>query len=119
MEIMLMLNIYHNPRCSKSRRVLQILRDHGCEPNVILYTQKSIGHDRLRRLISKLGIPASALLRRSEPLYKELDLSSPSLQDADMIDSMVKHPQLIERPIIERNERAVIARPPEKALDLL
>ena len=110
--------IYHNPRCSKSRQTLQLLQDRGVEPDVVLYLQTPPDARQLRALLAKLGIGARALLRTGEAAYRELGLSDAALDDAALVDAMCAHPQLIERPIVVRGERAVLGRPPENVLEL-
>jgi arsenate reductase len=111
--------IYHNPRCSKSRQTLQLLQEHGIEPDVCLYLEQPPTAARIEALLAKLGIPARALLRRSEDDYKRLHLADTSHSDADLVAAMAQFPKLIERPIVVRGERAVLGRPPENVLELL
>lgn len=111
--------IYHNPRCSKSRQALQLLQERGIEPEVVLYLQQPPEPGQLRALLAKLGCGARALLRTGEDAYRELGLADAALGEAALIDAMCAHPQLIERPLVVRGERAVVGRPPEKVLELL
>ncbi len=111
--------IYHNPRCSKSRQTLALLEAKGVEPDVVLYLEDSPDAQTLKDLLKKLGLQARDLLRKGEDIYKELGLSDPSLTDAAIIDAMVAHPKLIERPIVVKGKRAVLGRPPENVLELL
>ena len=110
--------IYHNPRCSKSRNTLAILRDKGIEPDVVQYLDDPPSATEIRALIAKLGVPVAQLVRSGEPAYKECGLGKEST-DAELIAAMASHPKLIERPIVVRGKRAVIGRPPENVLDLL
>jgi len=110
--------IYHNPRCSKSRQTLQLLQDRGVEPQIVLYLEQTPGAVTLQDLLSKLGISARDLLRKGEDAYKELNLNDVTLPDSALIDAMVKHPKLIERPIVVRGDRAVLGRPPENVVEL-
>ncbi|KQQ56839.1 arsenate reductase [Pseudomonas sp. Leaf127] len=113
------LTLYHNPRCSKSRAALELLQARDLAPEVVLYLQTPPDAAHLRQLLDKLGIPARQLLRSGEDEYKSLNLADPSLSDAQLIDAMVAHPKLIERPILVVGDRAVIGRPPENILELL
>jgi len=110
--------IYHNPRCSKSRATLELLREHGVEPRVIEYLKTPPSRDELRALLDWLGVPAEQLVRKGEEAYKA-HFSGKTMSEAQWIDAMVEHPVLIERPIVVRGSRATIGRPPEKVLDLL
>lgn len=110
---------YHNSRCSKSRQALAILNEHGIEPIIINYLDTPPDKATLKSILAKLGIPARELLRKGEDVYKQLDLADESLSEDALIDAMIKHPILIERPIIVTNEKAVIGRPPENVLTLL
>ncbi len=114
-----MVTIYHNPRCSKSRQTLSLLQENGIEPNVVLYLETPPDANTLKELLKKLGIHARALLRKGEDAYKELGLSDDSLADDALIDAMVSHPKLIERPIVIKGDQAVLGRPPENVLELI
>ncbi len=110
--------IYHNPRCSKSRAALALLREHGIEPDVIAYLDQPPTAAALKRLLKRLAVPASGLLRRGEPEFKSAGLHAGS-SEADILAAMAAHPRLIERPVVVRGEHAVIGRPPENVLALL
>ena len=114
-----MITLYHNPRCSKSRDALALLRSQGQEPEVILYLETPPNAKQLKALLAKLGLGARDLLRKGEDAYKELNLADPGLSEAALIKAMVEHPKLIERPIALRGDKAVIGRPPETVLQLL
>jgi len=113
------ITLYHNPRCSKSRDALALLREHDIEPVIKLYIDNPPDANELRALLKKLQIPARELLRSGEAVYKELGLNNPSLTDDQLIEHMIAHPRLIERPIAIEGRRAVIGRPPENVLSLL
>lgn len=110
--------IYHNPRCSKSRAALALLRERGIEPRVIEYLQTAPSREELRVLVHKLGIPAEQLVRKGEDAFKSQYAGRP-MSEAQWIDAMATHPILIERPVVIRGDRAVIGRPPEKVLEML
>lgn len=107
------IQIYHNPRCSKSRQTLQILQatDHDIE--IIEYLKTPPDVDELAGIVQKLDITPRALLRKTEKQYKELALDDQSLSDTRLLEIMVAHPKLIERPIVIHGDKARIGRPPE------
>ena len=110
---------FHNPRCTKSRGALALLRERGIEPEVVDYQALPPSVDELKQLIALLGIPARSLLRTGEEEYKALGLDDPLKTDEELIAAMHAHPILIERPIFVHGGRAVIGRPVENVLDLL
>ena len=110
--------IYHNPRCSKSRQALGILRENAEEPEVVEYLNAPRGQAELAGLLKKLNVPAHDLLRTGEDEYAELGLS-PDTPEEDILTAIAAHPILLERPIVVKGRRAVIARPPELAEELL
>lgn len=114
-----MIRIYHNSRCSKSRSALSLLEQYGKPFEVINYLETPPTADELKALLSQLGITARQLVRSGEDAYKALHLDDPSLDDAALIEAMTKHPQLIERPIVVADGKAVIGRPPDAVLDIL
>jgi len=111
--------IYHNPRCSKSRQTLQLLEDNGVEPTVVLYLETPPTRAQLITLLNKLKLSPRELLRKGEDEYQELNLANTELEDEELLDAMVAHPKLIERPIVVRGSKAVLGRPPENVLKLL
>jgi arsenate reductase len=114
-----MVTIYHNPRCSKSRQTLELLRQHGIEPEIVHYLETPPDAATLQELLRKLGLHARQLLRKGEPEYREAGLDDPSLDDAAIVAAMVRHPRLIERPIVVAGARAALGRPPEQVLEIL
>ncbi|KJK19670.1 arsenate reductase (glutaredoxin) [Pseudomonas sp. 2(2015)] len=113
------LTLYHNPRCSKSRGALELLEARGLAPTVVRYLETPPTAGELKALLGKLGISARQLLRSGEDEYKTLNLADASLSEAQLIEAMVQHPKLIERPILIAGDKAVIGRPPEKVLEIL
>jgi len=113
------VKIYHNPRCSKSRQTLQLLQEHVDEPEIFEYLKTPPTADELRGILDMLGIGARELMRRKEKEYKESGANNPDLSDEELIDLMVTHPKLIERPIVIKDGKAAIGRPPEQVLDIL
>lgn len=106
-----MLTIYHNSRCSKSREALAYLESLQQPVTVLCYLETPPDAAKIRQLLHKLGYSARQLLRDKEELYQQLGLADPTLSEQQLIDAMVKNPRLIERPIIEWPDKAVIARP--------
>ncbi|WP_045826080.1 arsenate reductase (glutaredoxin) [Teredinibacter turnerae] len=113
------IQIFHNPRCSKSRQTLALIEASGIEPTVIKYLETPPTPQELRDLLTKLDMPARDLLRKGEDAYKENNLSDPQLSDEALIEAMVKFPKLIERPIVVKGKKAIIGRPPERVHTLL
>ncbi|PJK29010.1 arsenate reductase (glutaredoxin) [Minwuia thermotolerans] len=113
------VTIYHNPRCSKSRETLNLLKERGVEPTVIEYLKTPPTAAELADILTKLGMTPRDLMRRKEPEYKEQGLDDPALSDGQLIEAMVGTPKLIERPIVLSGARAALGRPPEKALDIV
>lgn len=110
----------HNPRCSKSREGLALLRSHGIGPRLLLYLDVPLCAARIDVLLQELGFAdPRALMRRSEPEYADLGLADPLLSRAQLIAALVEQPRLIERPVFSRGGRAVIGRPEERLLELL
>ncbi len=113
------IQIYHNPRCSKSRQTLALLQEQGVQPQIIEYIKTPPTTEALTEVLAQLGFGARELLRKGEAVYKELNLADTSLTDQQLIEAMIAHPKLIERPIVIHNGKAKIGRPPEAVLELL
>ena len=113
------VKIYHNPRCSKSRNTLQILRDRGIEPEIIEYLKTPPSVNELTKILDLLAMAPRQLMRRGEKIYKEQGLNDDSLSDKKLIAAMVADPILIERPIVLANGKAALGRPPESVTDIL
>ncbi|UJJ32305.1 arsenate reductase (glutaredoxin) [Halopseudomonas maritima] len=110
--------IYHNPRCSKSRQALELLEAQGADIEVIRYLDTPPDAATLVELLERLGLSARELMRKGEDAYKELNLANPELSEAQLVQAMADYPKLIERPIVIREGKAVIGRPPERVLEL-
>jgi arsenate reductase len=113
------IQIYHNPRCSKSRQTLQLLRDNDVEPDIIEYLKTPPDRETLVKLLDMLGLEPRELMRRKEKEYKESGLDNPDLSRDQLIDAMLEHPRLIERPIVVKGNQARVGRPPEQALEII
>ena len=112
------LTLYHNPRCSKSRGALELL-ERGLAPTVVRYLETPLDAAQLRSLLAKLGLSARQLLRTGEDEYKTLNLADPSLSEEQLVAAIAQHPKLMERPILEAGDKAIIGRPPENVLEIL
>ena len=113
------ITIYHNPKCSKSRQTLKLLQEQGINPVIIEYLKNPPTAEKLKEILSLLGMSPRDLMRKKEDEYKKLGLANSKLSDKDLIDFMVKHPILIERPIVLANGKAALGRPPEQVLNIL
>lgn len=113
------VKIYHNPRCSKSRETLQLLKDRGIEPEIVEYLKTPPSEKELEDILQKLGMGPRDLMRKRETAYQESGLDNPSLDRKALIQGLIKHPILIERPIVMANDKAAIGRPPETVLSIL
>ncbi|WP_138434112.1 arsenate reductase (glutaredoxin) [Winogradskyella algicola] len=113
-----MITIYHNPRCRKSREGLTLLEESGKTFEIIKYLDDLLDKEALTEIISKLGIKPIDLIRKNEAIWKS-DYKNKELSDAQIINAMVEHPKLIERPIVVHSNKAVIGRPKELILDII
>jgi arsenate reductase len=112
------VTIYHNNRCSKSRDAITILDEQGIDYKIVPYLVETPDAEALTKLIKKLKMKPEELVRKSEDVYKEM-FRDREMTDEEWIAAMVAHPQLIERPIVVNGRKAVVARPPEKVLEIL
>lgn len=113
-----MITIYHNPRCSKSREGLSLLENSGKEFEIKKYMETPISEEKLKEIITLLGIKPIDLVRKNEAIWKS-EFKSKTLTDTQVIKAMIKNPRLIERPIVINDKQAVIGRPPVKILDII
>ena len=111
--------IYHNPRCSKSRQTLQLLRDRGIEPQVIEYLKVPPNAADFRRLQAQTGLAARDLVRTADRAFADAGLDATTASDGDLARAVAKDPRLLQRPIVVVGDRAVVGRPPENVLKLL
>lgn len=109
--------LWHNPRCMKSRQTLALLQEHGVQPAVRLYLTDAPTAAEIIAVRNALGVTADQMMRRGEKLFKELGLGTAS--EDELIDAMVSHPILIERPVLIQADKAAIGRPPSAVLDIL
>jgi arsenate reductase len=113
------IQIFHNPRCSKSRQTLELLTERGIDPEIIRYLETPPTEQELSDILETLGRQPRELMRIGENEYKELGLDNPDLSRAQLIAAMVATPKLIERPIVLANGKAALGRPPENVLTIL
>lgn len=108
--------IWHNPRCSKSRQTLALLKENGIEPEIILYKDNAPSEADLRAVLGALGMPAMGLIRQNDTAFKDLNLAD--ADDNTLIKAMAAHPAIIERPVVRHEGKAALGRPPEDVLKL-
>ena len=113
------IKIFHNPRCSKSRQTLELLQANSAQAEIVEYLKTPPSIEELQQILDMLGLQPRELMRTREAEYKENHLDDESLSREQLIQAMVKFPKLIERPIVIKNGRAAIGRPPEKVLEIL
>ncbi len=112
------MEIYHNPRCRKSRETLQLLQEKGLEPDIILYLDKPPTKSRLKSILKMLDIKAIDLVRKTEQIYKD-SYKGKTFSEKEWIDILIENPKLIQRPIVINDGKAALGRPPELVLDIL
>lgn len=113
------ITVYQKPTCTTCRQVYAALRDAGVDFDAVDYFLDPIPRVKLKQLLRKMGIPARDLLRTKEPQYKALQLGDRDLSEDQLIDLMVENPDLIQRPIVEKGDRAILARPAERLHEIL
>ena len=113
------ITIYHNPRCSKSRQTLQLIEEKNIEPVIVEYLKTPPTKSELKKILKMLSMKPRDLLRKKEAEYKEQGLDDTSLTDEQIIDIMLAHPKLIERPIVVTADKAAVGRPPENVLEII
>jgi len=113
------LTIYHNPRCSKSRQTLELIRSKGVEPEIVLYMEDTPSVEDIQDALRMLGMKPMDILRQKEPEFREYFAGADELTDTQLIELMRLYPKVIERPIVVNRRRAVIGRPPENVLEIL
>ncbi|MBL1292248.1 MAG: arsenate reductase (glutaredoxin) [Thiotrichales bacterium] len=113
------VTIYHNPRCSKSRQTLEIIRNQGIEPEIVEYLDTPPSANKMKQLLTMLDMEPEQIMRKSEAIYKELGLKDSNLNKTELIKTLVENPKLIERPIVTNGDKAALGRPPQNVLDIL
>jgi arsenate reductase len=113
------ITIYHNPRCSKSRATLALLEENDAQADVVEYLKTPPNAWQLNDILNMLDLEPRELIRTHEAEYKDAGLDDSSLTREQLIEAMIKHPKLIERPIVVKDGKAIIGRPPESVLDIL
>jgi arsenate reductase (glutaredoxin) len=113
------LTFYEKPTCTTCKKTAMLLTEHGVDFERVNYYVEPLGEEKLRDLLRKAGLRPRDLMRTKEPVYEELGLADAEHSDDELIRLMVEHPDLVQRPIVERGDRAVLARPPERVLELL
>ena len=111
--------IYHNPRCSKSRQTLEILNEQEVDTEIVLYLENPPSAEEVASILEKLGLSSRDIIRKGEEEYKLLNIKDQSLTENELISFMSENPKLIERPIVVKDDKAIIGRPPENVLSLL
>ncbi len=113
------ITIFHNPRCSKSRQTLELLGTHGVEADIVEYLKTPPDTGQLAKILDLLGMEPRQLMRTNESEYKDNALDDPALSREQLIQAMVDHPRLIQRPIVLGKGKAALGRPPENVLEIL
>ncbi|MCE3232070.1 MAG: arsenate reductase [Rickettsiaceae bacterium] len=113
------VTIYHNPRCTKSRETLALLKENGIEPTIVEYLNKPPSVQTLKEIVKALGVKPREIIRTKEDAYKQCGLDDKTLTDNQIIEILVKNPILIERPIVCVGKKAAVGRPPENVLKIL
>lgn len=113
------VTIYHNPSCSKSREALKLIREAGEEPEIVLYKETPPSHEKLAELIHQTGLGVRGMIREGEDIYQELHLDDPKWTDDQLIDLMIEHPVLINRPIVVTEKGARLCRPMDALREIL
>jgi len=111
--------IYHNPRCSKSRQTLELIKSNDINPTIVEYLKNPLAKDEVEVLLKKLDCKISDVIRKNEAEYKEIISKNPDLSDDEKINAIVEVPKLLERPIVVVGNKAVIGRPPENVLEII
>ena len=113
------ITVYEKPTCTKCREMNRFLVDNGVDFSKVNYYIEPLTKEKIKELLKKMKLSARDILRTSEPIYRELGLSKGEFTDDEIISMMVKHPDLMQRPIVERGKRAVLGRPTENVKELL
>ena len=115
----MLVTIYHNPRCSKSRKTLELLRERGIEPEIIEYLNTPPDAATLGRLLEQLGRPLADIMRPGEPVFRDAAKQLQDMDESQQLEWLAQNPQALQRPIVVAGNRARIGRPPESVLEIL
>ena len=113
------ITVYQKPACTTCREVYAALKESGVNFEAVDYYLEPIPKEKLKELLKKMGLPARELLRSKDPLYQELNLARSNISDEELVDLMAQHPDLIQRPIVEKGSKAILARPAERLKEIL
>lgn len=113
------VQIYHNPRCTKSRQTLALLEEKKINPEIKLYLQETLKKSEIKDLLKKLDLTPRQILRTNEAEYKDNDLKNKDLSDDDLIAAIAKYPKILQRPIVVNGNKAALGRPPENVLEII
>ena len=113
------ITVYQKPTCTTCRQVYNALKESGVEMEAVNYYIEPLSEEKLRDLVKKMGIKASELFRKKEDIFKNLKLDEKEVSDEEAVKLMVKHPDLMQRPIVEKGNRAILARPAERLKEIL
>lgn len=113
------ITIYHKPTCTTCRQAVQMLKDSGTPFTAVNYYEQTFTKDQLKKILKKAGLSPKDVLRTKEDIYRELELAKKDLSDDSLLDLMVKHPDLIQRPLVVKDDKAVLARPAETVKTLI
>ena len=116
---MAQITVYQKPTCTTCKQVYKALTESGVDFESVNYYTESLSKSKLKELLSKMGISAKELLRKKEAIYKELAIAEKNLSEDEIVDLMTEHPDLIQRPIVEKGQRAILARPAERLKEIL
>jgi len=113
------ITVYQKPTCTTCRQVYAALKESGVDFNDVNYYTDRLSKEALKKLLKKMGIPAGELIRKNEEIYKTLKLSEKTLTEGEWVDLMLRYPDLIQRPIVEKGLKAILARPAERLKEIL
>ncbi|WNM59683.1 arsenate reductase (glutaredoxin) [Candidatus Nitrospira allomarina] len=111
--------IYHKPTCSTCRQVIKLVEQSGQPYTTINYYEKTFSKSTLKGLLKKAGIKSSEIIRKKEEIYKKLNLQNSEFTDDELLDILIKHPDLIQRPLVQKGDQVILARPPETVTKIL
>ena len=113
------ITVYQKPTCTTCRQVYAALKDSGVDFDAVNYYTEPLSKTKIKELLKKMGVPAAALLRKKEDVFKKLNLDEKNLSEDELIGLMATHPDLLQRPIVEKGDKAILARPAERLKEIL